>query len=217
VKSDRRWRMGGFDLDGTLITGSTVLLHIGRHLNRSSDVERLVEGYENFRLSNYEVTEEAAKMFAGLTQVDLLNLMEDIPRLEDIGEVVSFLKRRGIRAVVATVSFAFAAEWFARRYLFDDYSGILLEFDEKQRATGRVSRHVSEEDKAAFVLRESARFGFAPTEVFYVGDSRSDIPTFKVVGCAIALNASREAKGAASASIETQSLREALTLVPGLL
>lgn len=212
----RHWRLGGFDLDGTLITDSTVLLHVGRHLGRSQRVTELVQAYESYKLSNFDVTIEAAEFFRGLTRDDLLEMMDDIPRLGDIGEAVSFLRSRNVRIVVATVSFAFAAEWFALKYGFDNYYGIVLEFDATGRATGRVVRHATEDGKAEFLASECAGQGIPLSEFFYVGDSRSDIPSFKTAGFAIALNATREAKAAADASIDSRSLRETLTLVPGL-
>lgn len=211
------WRMGSFDLDGTLVTGTTILRHVGRQLNRLDEVSQLIDGYENYALSNQDVSTAAARMFTGLTHSQLLALMADIPRLTDIREAVRTLKSLGVRVVVATVSFDFAAAWFTRTYQFDNNSGITLEFDTNGRATGRVRQHVSEEDKAAFLIREARRHDFGTHQVFHVGDSRSDVPAFRAVGFSVALNATPRAKAAASAQVDTQSLMRALSVIPGLL
>jgi phosphoserine phosphatase len=215
--SSTHWKMGGFDLDGTLIHGSSVLVHVGNRLGRASEASSLVAEYENYRMNNEEVSDAAAQMFVGMSRSDLLHLMDDIPRLADIDSVVLELKKLNIRVFVATVSFDFAAEWFVQTYNFDTFYGIKLEFDKNGRATGRVARHATEDGKAKFVAHAAAEGGIALDDVFYVGDSRSDIPTFRLVGCAIALNASKEAKACAYASVDGKSLHEAVRLVPNLL
>jgi phosphoserine phosphatase len=216
-KSSNRWRMGGFDLDGTLIYGSSVLLHTGKRLGRAVEAKKLVAGYENYKLNNEEVSAAAARMFTGMSRSALIGLMDDIPLLADIGSVVSSLKRLGIRVFIATISFDFAAEWFVRRYDFDSFYGIELEFDESGRATGEITRHATEDGKAKFVAGEAADSGISLDDVFYVGDSRSDIPTFRIVGCPIAVNASARARECAFASVNTTSLHDVIRLVPSLL
>jgi phosphoserine phosphatase len=209
--------MGGFDLDGTLVHGTTVLKHVGHHLGHLETVESLVKGYESFRLSNREVSTAAARLFTGLTRADLLGLMEDIPRLNDIDEAIGELRRKNVYCVVATVTFDFASEWFAKRYGFDTFSGIELGFDAKGRATGEVVRHFDEDDKAVFVRDQSLQLGADLGSVFYLGDSRSDLRVFEIVGFAVALNATLEAIAVAHVSVESDSLWRALTAVPGLL
>lgn len=113
-------------------------------------------------------------------------------------------------------SFDFASEWFARRYGFDYYNGIQLAYSDAGTLTGEVLRHVDEEDKARFVRSRASAAGVDLDDVFYVGDSRSDLPTFDIVGFSVAVNGSRLAVAAATAAVETKSLRDVLELVPGL-
>lgn len=210
------WRLAGFDLDGTLVYGDTVLLHVSRHLGKYQIVRELVAGYESFRLTNFEVAHNAAQIFEGLRKGDLFGLMEDIPRLHDIGQCIEYMHDRNIRCAVATVTFDFASEWFATRYGFDSYNGIELAVDDRGRYTGEVLRHVNEDDKATFIRQLAMDAGTSLDDVIYVGDSRSDLPTFSIVGFSVALNATANAAAAASTSIETVSLKDVLGLVPGL-
>jgi HAD superfamily phosphoserine phosphatase-like hydrolase len=212
----RVWRFAGFDLDGTLVHGCTVLLHVGRHLGHSDAVGKLVKGYELYRLTNREVSTEAAALFAGLTKDDMLGMMEDIPRLREIDTAIAYLHQRNIHCSIATVTFDFASEWFARRFGFDSYSGIELVYDAASRLTGEVARHVDERDKAEFVDRQRHLVGARSDECFYVGDSRSDLHTFAAVGFSVALNATPEAVAAADVALQSDTLTEVLDLVPGL-
>lgn len=211
-----RWRLAGFDLDGTLVYGDTVLLHVGRQLGEERLVHELVSGYEAFELTNFEVSNRAARIFAGLTKGELFKIMEGISTLDDISSSIGFLRTMGVRCLIATVTFDFASEWFARRYGFDYYNGIQLAYSDAGTLTGEVLRHVDEEDKARFVRSRATAAGVDLGDVFYVGDSRSDLPTFDTVGFSVAVNGSQLAAAAAKASVKTRSLRAVLDLVPGL-
>lgn len=209
------WALAGFDLDGTLVHGDTVLQHVGRALGHGDLVRQLVCRYESFALDNTAVSNESAKLFAGLRRSDLYEIMDDISTIAGIREALARLRGAGVRCVVATVTFDFASTWFVNRYGFDAYNGIELEVDSDGRFTGLVKRHVNEWDKAKFIEGEADALGVPLSRVFYVGDSRSDLPTFKIVGYSVALNASPQARAAASASIETRSLLDVIDLVPG--
>jgi HAD superfamily phosphoserine phosphatase-like hydrolase len=175
-----------------------------------------MQGYESYELSNQDVATAAAKLFEGLSRPELHNLVTDIPRLEDIRPCIRILKEAGVECLVATITFDFAAEWFASEYGFDGYSGIQLEFDSKGLATGNISKHFDENDKAEFIKREYRRRGLACDRVFYVGDSRSDLPTFSIVGHSVALNATPEAIRKATTHANGKSLVDALVTIPGL-
>lgn len=54
------------------------------------------------------------------------------------------------------------------------------------------------------------------SEVFHLGDSRSGIPLFNVAGFSIAFNADASARSAASVSIDSNSLLDILSIIPGL-
>jgi phosphoserine phosphatase len=79
-----------------------------------------------------------------------------------------------------------------------------------------VQRLFDEDDKSYFVVEHCKRTGVNLAQVFAVGDSRSDIPLFRTVGFSVAINASPDAKAAASCDIETRNLTDVLKLVPGL-
>jgi len=83
--------------------------------------------------------------------------------------------------------------------------------------TGRVSRHYEPEDKVTFVAEQCQRLGVGLDQVVAIGDGRSDLPLFHSVGFSVAINASSEARAAASATVDSQSFLDALTAVPGLL
>jgi phosphoserine phosphatase len=80
-----------------------------------------------------------------------------------------------------------------------------------RRGTGHVV------DKVTFVAEQCERLGVGLDQVVAIGDGRSDLPLFHSVGFSVAVNASSEARAAASATVDSQSFLDALTAVPGLL
>lgn len=144
--------------------------------------------------------------------------MAQIPSLDDVALGVSLLARRGVEAVIATVSWSFAAAALANLWGFTRVRGVDLEVDDATgRFTGRVSRHCEPEDKVTFAAEQCERLGVGLNQVVAIGDGRADLPLFRSVGFSVAINASSEVQAAASAAVETQSLLDALTAVPGLL
>jgi phosphoserine phosphatase len=81
---------------------------------------------------------------------------------------------------------------------------------------GTVSRYFDEHDKLHWVEEWCAQNGYSMSQVAAVGDSRSDIPLFHRVGLSIALNATPDARAAATQTLDTSDVRDVLTLLePG--
>jgi phosphoserine phosphatase len=85
------------------------------------------------------------------------------------------------------------------------------------RLSGRVERYFEPEDKVDFVEEFCAENGMAMDQVVAVGDGRSDIPLFRKAGFSVALNATSDARVAASVVVDSRSFMDALAAVPGLL
>jgi phosphoserine phosphatase len=206
------------DLDGTLVTGTTACVHLDDWIGHGPVIEDLERRFASGEITNTQVAESYAPFYRDIALADATAVMAQIPSLDDIALGVSLLGRRGIEAVIATVSWSFAAAALADLWGFTRVRGADLEVDDATgRFTGRVSRHCEPEDKVTFVAEQCQRLGVGPDQVVAIGDGRSDLPLFHSVGFSVAINASSEVQAAASASVDSQSLLAALTAVPGLL
>jgi phosphoserine phosphatase len=78
---------------------------------------------------------------------------------------------------------------------------------------GTVSRYFDAHDKLRFVEAWCARRGWGLADVGAVGDSRSDLPLFRAAGRSVALNATADARRAATSQIDTEDLRDVLPLL----
>lgn len=212
-----RWRLLVSDLDGTLVTGTTALQHLRDWMGRGPALEGVGERLALGGVSDREVAEAHAPSYRGIAVADAVEAMASIPSVGGIAEGVALLQQRSVDACIATVSWRFAAQALADRAGFTHVCGAELEVDGRGSFTGRVARHFAPEDKVAFVSEHCRRAGFGLDRVVAVGDGRSDLPLFRAVGFSVALNASSEARAAASAVVDGDSFLAALQAVPGLL
>jgi phosphoserine phosphatase len=116
--------------------------------------------------------------------------------------------------LLGTVTWSFAAAEFRRRHGFAAVSGTEIDLDPDGIPTGGVKRHFDEWDKLEFVASYCEANGIGLAECIAVGDSRSDVPLFGAVGLSIALNATPQAREAASVALDTEDLTDILDLIP---
>ncbi len=216
--SDCPWRLIVSDMDGTLVSGTTALAHLGAWIGHAPVIEGLEEKLARGEVSDREVAEGYALFYSGVARADAIEAMSTIPRIDDICAGVAMLQQRSVEAYIATVSWSFAARGLADLWGFSEVCGADLEFDPSSaRFTGRVARHFGPEDKVAFVAERCRRVGIGLDQVVAIGDSRSDLPLFEAVGFSVALNGTRDARAAASTAVDSSSFLAALHAVPELL
>jgi phosphoserine phosphatase len=215
---DCPWRLVVSDLDGTLVTGTTTLNHLGAWIGHEAIVEDLEDKFARGEVSDREVAEGYAPFYRGVALADAVEVMSRIPSIDDIGLGVAMLRQRSVEAFIATVSWSFAAQALADLWGFSQVCGADLALDRASGLfTGRVARHFEPEDKVAYVAEHCRHAGIGMDQVVAIGDGRSDLPLFGAVGFSVALNASSEARAAASITVEGTSFLAALHAVPHLL
>jgi len=211
------WRLACFDLDGTLVLGTSVCLHLAEKLGHLHQLAQLEARYTSGEISNAVVADGIGPYYAGLSLDAIATHLTDVPIIKGVPSALATLAHLGIASLICTVSWRFVAQILARRYGFVDATGCEMPVDEQGLLTGPVSKYFDEFDKADFVKVYCAERQIPLSQVFAVGDSRSDIPLFGAVGFSVALNATPAAKAAASVAIETDDLSEVLAVVPGLM
>ena len=215
---DCPWRLVVSDLDGTLVTGTTALNHLGAWIGHEAIVEGLEDKFTRGEVSDREIAEGYAPFYGGVALADAVEVMSRVPSIDDIGLGVAMLRQRSVEAFIATVSWSFAAQALADLWGFTQVCGADLELDGASGLfPGRVARHFEPEDKVAYVAEHCRRAGIGMDQVVAIGDGRSDLPLFRAVGFSVALNASSEARAAASITVEETSFLAALHAVPHLL
>lgn len=185
---------------------------LARYLGAEQTVIELENQYAQSTISNRQLAEATAAMFAGVSVADMVQALSDIPVIEAVPEALAALKARGVTVLLGTITWAFAAEILRQRFGFDAASGTEMGIDDG-RLTGSVERHFGARDKVGFVAGQAAKRGFTLRDCAAVGDSHSDIPLFQAVGLGIALNATAAARAAADATLDKDSLDVVLPLL----
>jgi phosphoserine phosphatase len=209
-----RWRLACFDLDGTLVQATSVSQHLADHFGQSTQMTELERRYAAGDISNAVVADEQAAMYGGVPLAQVVKALDDIPCIEGIDTTVSTLRKQDVDSLLCTVTWSFAAEEFCRRHGFAKGSGTEIDVEPDGRLTGRVRRHFDEWDKLEFVRSHCAETGVGLENCIAIGDSRSDVPLFEAVGFSIAINATEQAREAASATLDTENLADVLALIP---
>lgn len=162
-----------FNLDGTLIRGDTVCQVIARpmgHLKRMNELELLTE-IGDIAAARAEV----AGYYATATRNEPLSYLEGCVLAPGAEEGFAQLGQCGVRTAIVSITWGFAAEWFADRLGADYRMGTGLAED------GHTD-HFWPADKARW-LRDLVRgLDLRPEQVAAVGDSWGDAEMLRVVG-----------------------------------
>lgn len=162
-----------FDLDGTLLRGRTVCEVLAESLGRLERMRQL----ERFT-SDGELRAAREEMAGWYQSVGLARLRDSLKgaRLAPGTEQgLGLLRAAGVAVGIASITWSFAVEHFARVLGVQHWQGTVLE------GSGEI-RHVWPRDKALWV-RELAERLRAPLErTAAVGDSVSDLPMLGAVG-----------------------------------
>jgi phosphoserine phosphatase len=95
-----------------------------------------------------------------------------------------------------------------------DLDGTLVRGTSVSRHLADRFGHFDERNKVEFVAAYCKANDIDLAECIAVGDSRSDILLFEAVGFSIALNATPQAREAASVALDTEDLIDVLDLIP---
>jgi phosphoserine phosphatase len=201
-----------FDLDGTLLRRTTVSLLLAEHLGQAETLGELERAFVAGEISSRAIADASAASCAGRTTSEMASVLAAASWIDGIDDTLTTLARAGSHVLLATITWRFAAEVLQERHGFAAVSGTELTVVDGVIG-GEVSRYFDEHDKLRFVEDWCAERGIALGDVAAVGDSRSDLPLFRRAGRAVALNATPDARRAATCAIDTDDLRDVLPLL----
>ena len=168
-------KIAAFDLDGTLIRGKTACEAIAEGIGR---IERMRE-FEQLRSDQIEevkaAREEMAGWYSAYTARELCAQLVTAPVAPGVDEAFSLLHEHQFKIAIVSLTWGFAAEWFAQRFGADYSVGQGLSRD------GTIT-HFWPRDKALWLTRLAEGLGVDMKDVAAVGDSRGDIPMLLVAG-----------------------------------
>lgn len=201
-----------FDLDGTLLRGTSVSLMLAEWLGRTREIAELERAFHAHEISGSVIADVSAGWFAGQHTADVWGVLAEGPWIAGMAETFQALTASGASILLGTITWRFAAEMLRTPHGFAAISGTEMQAADGV-LSGAVSRYFDEHDKARFVEKWCAQSGYSMSQVAAVGDSRSDVPLFRRAGLSIALNATPDAREAATHALDTEDLRDVLALL----
>jgi phosphoserine phosphatase len=204
-----------FDMDGTLLRGTTASIELSRRLDRLEPLAALEAGFAAERISAAEFAAEMRALWTELSPELVAEVVSASPWIDGISAVCGDIADRGERSMLITMSPNFFAE-----HLLDFGIDVVaasqfpgLPFAEPIDPTGILEPA----DKVRLAEAERVAHGLMPHQCVAYGDSMSDLPLFGVLENTVAVNADEGLEQVAAVAYRGESLLEAYAIARELL
>ncbi len=165
-----------FDFDGTLSRGETICDVLAKTLSRlprMKEIERL-ESKEDIAVAR----EEMVTWYDDMSDSDIEKSLQGVNLAPGLESGFSKLRDYGVTIAIASITWRFAIEHFARRWNIEHFIATDI------LPTGEIE-HVWAEHKAHFIHRLASRLGIPLERVAAVGDSSGDYDMLQLAGIPI--------------------------------
>ncbi|MDP6705246.1 MAG: haloacid dehalogenase-like hydrolase [Alphaproteobacteria bacterium] len=211
-RSSRPPRAVVFDIDGTLLPGTTVCHFLAERMGHLEMIVEMEAAWHAYEIDNRTFSRRDAVNYRGVPVAEVEARLVDLPLIVGLDEVCRRLAEAKVPVKLASCTWSFAGRYLQRRLELDGHCG--TEMAEADGVLlGRVARFCNERDKAAHAVAFARGHGIDISDCVAVGDSRSDVPLFEAAGRAIALNARPDARAATDEHLDTGDLRDLLPLL----
>jgi len=204
-------RLHLFDLDGTLLQGTSAPVEISRQLGLEAETVALDQAISAGLIGPPEYAAQVYELWTELTEVHVSAAFEGAPWLESIREVWEEIRQAGDYCAVVSLSPSFFVErligWGAHAAFGSRFPAV--PFTEPVDPSGVLTAAA----KVEIADRLCGEFGVAREDCIAYGDSLSDTDLFAAVPISVAVNADRHLSGLATHSYMGGDLWEAYELV----
>lgn len=204
-----------FDMDGTLLAGTTASLRIAAALGAEAELVELEARFARGELDTRGFAAAICELWRDLRAETVAAAYAGSPWLSGIDEVCADIRRRGERSAVITMSPDFFATHLLARG-FDDVVASrypLLPLTTAADPAGILTPA----DKVRVVEELCQRYRVDPDRCVAYGDSMSDAPLFRRLAATVAVNADHHLADLAAVEYRGGDLAEAYALGRALL
>jgi phosphoserine phosphatase len=167
-----------FDLDGTLLRGPTVCELLAEPLGQTARMREIeaLTSESHIRKARLEMS----RWYRSIPASVLTDYLSKATLAPGAVEGTRLLRRAGIAVAIASITWEFAVQEFARILDAQFFLGTAL------RPNGSI-RHCWARDKALFASRIERKLGLPKSRIAAVGDTVNDIPMLRAAGLPIFL------------------------------
>ncbi|WP_329265680.1 HAD-IB family phosphatase [Streptomyces pseudovenezuelae] len=204
-------RLHLFDLDGTLLHGTSAPVQISRQLGLEAEAVALDQAIGAGLIGPPEYAQQVRALWASLTEAHVVAAFEGAPWLARIREVWAEIRAQGDYCAVVSLSPSFFVErltsWGAHAAYGSRFPAV--PFTEPVDPTGVLSSAA----KVLIADRLCEQFGVTRDDCIAYGDSSSDKDLFTVVPVSVAVNADHHLSDISTHTYVGMDLWEAYELV----
>jgi phosphoserine phosphatase len=204
-----------FDMDGTLIRGSSCNIELAKVLGKVDEFRALDAEFVSQRIDSPGYARRAYAMWASLTEEVVARAFESAPWLTGIVEVWADITSRGEYCAVISLSPSF---FVGRLRGWGVHEVRASTFPEVPFPVGTRFSDVGVLDaasKVVFADELCSAYGLTRKDCVAYGDSMSDAALFAAVPTSVAVNGDHHVSGLATHRYAGGDLREAYGLVRG--
>ncbi|MFD4374301.1 HAD family hydrolase [Streptomyces sp. NPDC058486] len=188
-----------FDMDGTLIPGTTACRQIGLAAGDVATVERLEREYREGLIDSTAFADHCLTSWERAGAGLYPTAFAGCPKIGGIPETLALLRARSVVTCLITMSPLPFAE------LFDGFDHVF--------ASTYPTDILDPEDKPLIVDRLRRRLGLAVDEVVAFGDADSDVPLFRTLTRTVAVNSTPNLRELAAYHYDGDDITHALRMV----
>lgn len=180
-------RLHVFDMDGTLLRGTTASMEIARRLGCLPDLLRLEADFAAGAVDTRGFAAEVCRLWQELTPELAADVFARAPWINGLTRVLADIRRRGERSIVVTMS----PDFFADRLRTSGVDEVVASrFPPLPLRTAPDPAGIlTPVDKIAAVDRVRTALGLDRGSCVAYGDSGSDVPLFRELSHTVAVNA----------------------------
>lgn len=202
-----------FDMDGTLIRGSSCNIELARVLGKVEEFRALDAEFAAGRVDSPEYARRAYSMWSSLTKDVVARAFDGAPWLDGIREVWADITARGEYCAVISLSPSFFVgrlrRWGVHEVRASQFPDVPFPLGTTFSDVGVLDA----ESKVVLADELCARYGLNRADCVAYGDSMSDAALFAAVPTSVAVNGDHHVSGLATHMYAGGDLREAYSLV----
>jgi phosphoserine phosphatase len=207
-------RLFVFDMDGTLLIGTTACVEIAKMSGTLDQLHILERKFAAGEIDAFCFAQNIGALWGMVDEQVVRAAFEATPKLANIKAVTDLIRQGGGKSCLITMSPDFYAN------LFYEYGFDFIGASQFPRSSNEeVSREkiLNPKDKATIVRRWCDQLGFELNRCVAFGDSMSDYLLFKELEHTVAINGDSTLRGLARYHYEGSDLQEAVSTICGAL
>jgi phosphoserine phosphatase len=206
-------RLHLFDMDGTLLRGSSASMEIAREIGMVSEFQALEAALMRGEIDPQGYGKRAYGMWAALTEHHVAAAFERSPWLDGIREVWADITARGDHCAVISLSPDFFVTRLRAWGVHDARASVFPTLPFLPGAALDVTRLLLPASKVTIADELCALYGVGRADCVAYGDSLSDQALFGAVPVSVAVNGDTYVSSVATHTYTGGDLREAYSLV----